>query len=31
LVGLQGLFGLVDEEDGIDLLVEEAEVLVEVV
>jgi len=30
-VGLQGLFGLVDEEDGIDLLVEEAEVLVEVV
>jgi hypothetical protein len=31
LVGLQGLFGLVDEEDGIDLLVDEAEVLVEVV
>jgi hypothetical protein len=31
LVGLQGLFGLVDEEDEIDLLVEEAEVLVEVV
>jgi hypothetical protein len=31
LVGLQGLFGLVDEEDGIDLLVEEAEVLVDVV
>jgi len=30
-VGLQGLFGLVDEEDEIDLLVEEAEVLVEVV
>jgi hypothetical protein len=30
-VGLQGLFGLVDEEDGSDLLVDEAEVLVEVV
>jgi hypothetical protein len=30
-VGLQGLFGLVEEEDGIDLVVEAAEGLVRVV
>jgi hypothetical protein len=31
LVGLQGLFGLVEEEDGMDLVVDEDEGLVRVV
>jgi hypothetical protein len=31
LVGLQGLLGLVEEEDGMDLMVEEAEGFVRVV